>query len=473
MSVIQSKEILVENTETVVLVKKKGRPRKNPLNMIEATTENIQVEKKKRGRKKKEKVEEEIKPKKKRGRKAAIKFFSSSIRKKIPLTTIIYDNDNYVLHLDIKEKTTENKITYDVLRNEYSSNNKKQYSTSINESNTRFDSDDNENENENDNDNDNDNDDNDNDNDNDDDILDDYLNKYLDTDNTEVKLSELYEKRLESRLLQDNQLIKKLGNLQNDDKLLLKLVRDTENKKNKNINKIDCKNKGYVNILSDFIDTNNWIENSNIACWWCCHTFNTIPLGLPVDYHKKKFRVKGLFCSFACTIAYGKNNNLYNTKNKSMINSLYKKLTGYTTTDTTDNYKSIIHSDCIQRELFDGDNELQNEYIDSLMSFIDTPLLPAPDKHVLKMFGGNLSIEEFRNSTKEKKIYKMIEYPMFVSRDYIEEIDINNLKNVNKNVFTRQSTPTLNKLDETKLNEVKSRINSTVTKSGMDRFIRL
>jgi hypothetical protein len=126
MYVIQSKEILVENTETVVLVKKKGRPRKNPLNMIEATTENIQVEKKKRGRKKKEKVEEEIKPKKKRGRKAAIKFFSSSIRKKIPLTTIIYDNDNYVLHLDIKEKTTENKITYDVLRNEYSSNNKKQ-----------------------------------------------------------------------------------------------------------------------------------------------------------------------------------------------------------------------------------------------------------------------------------------------------------------------------------------------------------
>jgi hypothetical protein len=110
---------LVPENANISVKKKKGRPRKNPIE--NENTPAVPQEKKKRGRKKKEKVEEEVKQKKKRGRKAALKFFSSTIRKKIPLTTVIYDNDKSILHLDIKEDedSVKKTITYDVLKSEY------------------------------------------------------------------------------------------------------------------------------------------------------------------------------------------------------------------------------------------------------------------------------------------------------------------------------------------------------------------
>ena len=105
--------------------RKKGRPKKN-LQIIKTDVANTTVEtvstnpivgqedeKKKRGRKKKEVVEEEVKIKKKRGRKAALKYFSSSIRKQIPLKTNIVDNENSILFLDIKESNDNTTFTYD------------------------------------------------------------------------------------------------------------------------------------------------------------------------------------------------------------------------------------------------------------------------------------------------------------------------------------------------------------------------
>ena len=51
----------------------------------------------------------------------AIKYFSSSIRKQIPLTTVIENTDNYLLHIDVKddiEKDTPNKEEVNVIKNE-------------------------------------------------------------------------------------------------------------------------------------------------------------------------------------------------------------------------------------------------------------------------------------------------------------------------------------------------------------------
>jgi hypothetical protein len=463
---------ILDKTE-IVVKKKKGRPRKNPVDITVVIDKNVPIEKKKRGRRKKEKVEveEEVKPKRKRGRKAAIKYFSSSIRNKIPLSSVIYDNDNYLLHLDIKEnEITTSDITYNSI------NNKTDYSTCINSK--RFDSSD------------------DDDNyilnnvsnknldENLDEKLDDILGNSIDNDNAniEAQITNLYEKRLESRLLQDEELIKKLENLNNDDNLL-QLISNSNKKHDKkdtegvleNKNKTfleNNKNKGYLNILTEFIHTDKWQDHTDIACWWCCHKFHTIPIGLPVDYYKNKFRTKGIFCTFACSIAYSKSNKYYNNRTKSMITTLYKKLTGYMCNDMKDDYKNLLILQCKTKNLFSNDLELQNEYIESLLEFVETPLEAAPDKSLLKMFGGELSIEQFRNSTKEKKVFKMIEYPMFISRDYVEEIDINNLKKVNKTVFTKQHVQT-NNLDDKKLIDVKSRIiSNTVTNNGMDKFIK-
>ena len=473
---------LVPESQELVIKKKKGRPRKNPIEVKDDNAEHVQPEKKKRGRKKKEKVEEEVKQKKKRGRKAALKFFSSTIRRKIPLTTVIYDNDKSILHLDIKEDEDSLKktITYDVLKNGL--NDKEILGTnitSLNLSNSRFDSD--------------------NDDDEHDETSesseisetgeiegdiddDDILCEYIDNKNEHIDIQDLYEKRLESRLKQDNQLIKNLETLHNDDTLLSKLLNNVNNEvKSKSnatktvANKNDYKKQGYLLVLGDYIESETWIDKTDVCCWWCCHKFNTIPIGLPVKYNDKlrKFQVKGVFCSFACMLAH---NDKPDSKTTSMINFLYKKLTGGSENSLQEHYIEMLRRNSQLNELFDTDSKLKEEYIQSLASLVHAPLEKAPPRCTLKMFGGELDIDEFRNATKERKVYKMIEYPMYISRDYVQEVDLQNIKKANKNIFNQQSViPSKNTLDDKKLEEVKNRMTSSsvvVTNNSIDRFIR-
>jgi hypothetical protein len=443
------KEVLkpeIENGETVQepIVRKKGRPRKNVSEIVIA--EKKDEEKKKRGRKKKECVVEEVKKKKKRGRKAAVKFFSSSIRKKIPLTTVMTDNNGYILHLDVKEDDDEesnsdvktsvkNKLEYDC-QNTNVSNEKNHLLNMIlyklKKDNKEFAEElekeyDNLLENDN-----------------------SILSDFLDNPDSESNLRELFEKRIENREKQDKLLIDKLENLHKENELFDKItftedIQDSN--KNVDINlkdvkddlKDDNRKKGFFEILSTFIDNKEWVKKTDICCWWCCHQFDTVPLGLPIYYNSinDKFQVKGIFCSFACIMGY--NNNIKSKSNKFeyLIKFLYKRLTG---AKLSDNIKT------------------------------------APPRCSLKMFGGELTIEEFRNSFNENKIYKLVEYPMFVSKDYIEEIDIKNIKKVNKNVFNDNSNQKLYNLDEQRISDAKTRlskIDNTIVTIGntIDKFI--
>ena len=459
---------LVIDDINIIVKKKKGRPRKNPIE-LPGDLPIVPLEKKKRGRKKKEKVEEEVKPKKKRGRKAALKFFSSTIRKKIPLTTIIYDNDKSILHLDIKEEeeydnSLTNTITYGVLKREYNKENSI-LGTKLDDRNDPTDFT------------------NDISNNIDTNILltdgeddNNILCEYLEN-NDNIDITELYEKRLQHRLNQDARLLKNLENLNDDDNLLCNLlnnvnhqVKDTissDTSEHDNIRKL-----GIYNVLSPFVETDKWMEKTDVCCWWCCHKFDSIPIGRPTYYNTKikKFRVTGVFCSFACMLAI----NDHNPLSRHMSLFLYKRLTGSYTFDFKDNYLDILHNDPKIQDLFKDDLQYKDEYIKSLVAFTGESLEKAPPRCLLKMFGGELNIEEFRNTSNERKIYRMIEYPMYVSRDYIEEVDIQVTKTVNKKLFDKQQhiQPT-NTLDDKKLEEVKNRINASiiVTSNSIDKFI--
>jgi len=106
---------------------------------------------------------------------------------------------------------------------------------------------------------------------------------------------------------------------------------------------------------------NKWEEKTNIACWWCCNSFTTFPLGIPeyIIINKSIFYLFGCFCSFNCMLSYNidindskiweRQANIYQLKNK-----------------------------------IDPDNKLT--------------IYPAPPRQVLDMFGGNLSIEEYRKT---------------------------------------------------------------------------
>lgn len=382
--------------------------------------ESNNTEKKKRGRKKK-KVDE-VKIKKKRGRKAALKYFSSSIRKQISLKTNIVDNENNILFLDIQE---DNIIE----------ENQTETNTFINLKDI-----------------------------NDNDITN-RITSVLNNEN-ENNITEIVN-AMDTMHLNDNATFNNMLIFNDytqdtkdtsDDFITRKSEKTSCNSsnnsnsysKNENsISSISIKNdllendiiiqkdnikKGYFQMFNYFED---WVEKTNIKCWWCCHYFDTLPIGCPVKYDSKinKFRVKGIFCSFACMLAYARNTKGIEYK-QYLIKFLYKKLTG-------SQYDDILYKE-------------------------------APSRYTLKEFGGHLTIDEFRKLSNEHTFYKMIEYPMYESRDYIAEVDILNIKQVNDKIFKNEKNKII--LDDKKIQEVKqriSKIDQTVTISNsIENFIK-
>lgn len=123
---------------------------------------------------------------------------------------------------------------------------------------------------------------------------------------------------------------------------------------------------------------------SYCACYWCCHTFDTRALGMPVKYKNNRFHVTGVFCSLECACAYNFDtcshvNNMWDTYN--MINLMARYM----------------------------------EYVDFVY--------PAPPRKCLRMFGGKMTIEEFRSQCKSNKIISFNHCPLVASVDQVEEIN--------------------------------------------------
>ena len=66
-------------------------------------------------------------------------------------------------------------------------------------------------------------------------------------------------------------------------------------------------------------------NRSDLLCWWCCHSFENIPVALPTYKHQNTVYCKGYFCSYNCAMAFCKAkggnsyllNNFYRVKMKS------------------------------------------------------------------------------------------------------------------------------------------------------------
>jgi hypothetical protein len=210
------------------------------------------------------------------------------------------------------------------------------------------------------------------------------------------KIEDLYLSKINTRLEEDLRLI--------DEKKDIFLLDFNENQNILYGN--DKENTSELTFNYD-IDTKSYqlsqsnMEKSSIACYWCCHSFNTIPLGLPVFFNKNlnKFRVKYIFCSCNCILAY---NNDYKLKYNNLIKNMYKLISGPTNFINEIPYKP--------------------------------ELIPALPRQMLNLFGGPYSIDQFRENH-NNYTYKLIEYPFYPSRDYIQELNVNKVKELNSEVF--------------------------------------
>jgi MYM-type Zinc finger with FCS sequence motif len=102
--------------------------------------------------------------------------------------------------------------------------------------------------------------------------------------------------------------------------------------------------------------------SGDVCCWWCCHPFPGPSLHYPYKYDAKtkKFTTTGHFCSWECVKAYAIDQNIPRSGEFQA-------------------YIALMHK-----------HANNNKY---------TITNKAPKRYALKMFGGSLTIEEFRHGS--------------------------------------------------------------------------
>ena len=158
--------------------------------------------------------------------------------------------------------------------------------------------------------------------------------------------------------------------------------------------------------------TNKWEDNTTIACWWCCHSFDNIPLGIPEFINKNTFYLFGCFCSFNCMMSYNLDLNDYKIWDRQA--NIYQ-----------------------MKNKIDLDNKFT--------------IQPAPPRQTLKIFGGPLNIEQFRESFYViNKEFRYFLPPMISIVGMVEEYnrDLSDKCTINRNNeynFIRRTKPLINK----------------------------
>jgi len=154
-----------------------------------------------------------------------------------------------------------------------------------------------------------------------------------------------------------------------------------------------------------FIKTEDWAKSTNIKCWWCSYNFDTVPCSIPFNYIDNKFEVFGCFCSFNCSLSYLINFNI----------------------DKKDEKISLLY--LLYRKIYNRNDNIE----------------PAPKKELLVDYGGNLTIEEYRNMCSSKLITQDIVLPPIIGIK--AQIDTRNIQESIKHM-KRQSIINTASLDK-------------------------
>ncbi len=144
-------------------------------------------------------------------------------------------------------------------------------------------------------------------------------------------------------------------------------------------------------------------EKSDVACFWCCHQFSNRPVVLPVKDQGDYLQVCGNFCCPECAAAY-----LFDMRQ-----------------DSHTRWEQLALLYRVYGEACNG------------------KIQPAPNRNILSLFGGNLSIQEYRSLLRSQKVRIDVHLPPMVSllstmdTKPIDFYDDSLIKNVNETVKER------------------------------------
>lgn len=186
-----------------------------------------------------------------------------------------------------------------------------------------------------------------------------------------------------------------------------------------------------------YVESKN-IENKEVTsqnekpiinlCWWCCHEYSCKNLGLPIRKNKEgSFECVGNFCSPECTCAY------------------------------------IMDSGSRYGERW-KEYELLHEMVN-----VNKRIDPAPRRELLKIFGGELSITEFRGNTNWN-----IVYPPMVSLK-MQMDDTPTEKHENSSLFLTSNSLKIGSLNLDSIEDIipekrKKKGKQVNTNGSLDRF---
>ncbi len=154
--------------------------------------------------------------------------------------------------------------------------------------------------------------------------------------------------------ISQNKINSIINNEKNDEKIIEPTPYENNCYFNNDLSDISCDNEYYQNNF-------NFANNTNSCCFWCCHTINSKVYGMPYNYDSinDTYFILGSFCSLQCANAYNFSIN------------------------------------CGSDKVWEINSWIQ--MIAKRCGFINI-IRPAPSRYLLKMFGGNLTIDEFRES---------------------------------------------------------------------------
>jgi hypothetical protein len=116
-------------------------------------------------------------------------------------------------------------------------------------------------------------------------------------------------------------------------------------------------------------------DRVDIACQWCCHTFDCQPCIIPIREENGLWEVYGNFCCPECALA-----SILNERD-----------------DTHLRWEKIA----LLNVLYNGDKTAR--------------IYPAPSKDILTLFGGNLTIDAYRKTIRDKKVRIDVHIPPMIS----------------------------------------------------------
>ena len=186
---------------------------------------------------------------------------------------------------------------------------------------------------------------------------------YVDSDNT----VENYYSNYNYNLIHKNNWYKNKNDVKTSD--YIKDLIQYKKKRDRNIHLFSKKTHKHTDHILKEFDTDVWPTETSVYCWWCCHPFNCIPCSIPEKVENNTFIVHGIFCSPECAAAY-----LFNDRNHSSSKDIWIR------------YPLL---NLLYKDIYKGKKIEQ-----------------AFSREVLQIFGGPLTINEFRNIT-NKSLYNV------------------------------------------------------------------